>query len=120
MIDQLVRQQIKNMQEINWGEIPDNNPYRLLWGENQQALAIYKNAIVNEIQKINLYPSATKLRLREKIASYNNVSSDNIVLTNGSDEALELIAKVFLDPVDEVVIPSPSYPGFTSASEMMG
>ena len=45
MIDQLVRQQIKNMQEINWGEIPDDNPYRLLWGENQLAIAIYKDML---------------------------------------------------------------------------
>lgn len=120
MIDQLVRKQIKIMQKINWGEIPDNNPYRLLWGENQQSIAVYKDAIMKEIEKINLYPSANKLRLRKKIAGYNNVSENNIVLTNGSDEALELIAKVFLNPLDEVVIPSPSYPCFTSVSEMMG
>jgi histidinol-phosphate aminotransferase len=120
MINQLVRKQIKNMQEINWGEIPDNNPYRLLWGENQESLAMYKNVIIKEIEKINLYPSATKLRLRQKIALYNNVLADNIVLTNGSDEALELIAKIFLNESDNVVIPSPSYPCFTSVSEMMG
>jgi histidinol-phosphate aminotransferase len=120
MIDQLVRKQIKNMQEINWGEIPKNNPYRLLWGENQQSIAIYKDAIIKEIEKVNFYPSATKLRLRQKIALYNNVNPANIVLTNGSDEALELIAKVFLNPTDEVVTPSPSYPCFTTVSEMMG
>lgn len=119
-IDQLVRKQIKNMEEINWGEIPENNPYKLLWGENQQSLAVYKDVIIKEIEKINLYPSATKFRLRQKLALYNNVQPENIVLTNGSDEALELIAKVFLNPSDEVVIPSPSYPCFTSVSEMMG
>jgi histidinol-phosphate aminotransferase len=120
MINQLVRKQIKNMQEINWGEIPENNPYRLLWGENQESVALYKNAIIKEIKKVNLYPSATKLRLRQKIADYNNVQPENIVVTNGSDEALELLAKVFLDSSDEVVIPSPSYPCFTTVSEMMG
>ncbi len=119
-IDQLVRKQIKDMEEINWGEIPDDNPYRLLWGENQQSFAIYKDTIVKEIQKINLYPSATKLRLRQNIAKYNNVKAENIVLTNGSDEALELIAKVFLNPIDQVIIPSPSYPCFISVSQMMG
>jgi histidinol-phosphate aminotransferase len=119
-IDQLVRKQIKNVEEINWGEIPENNPYRLLWGENQQLLPIYKEALTKEIQKINLYPSATKLELRQKIAAYNKVISENIVLTNGSDDALELIAKVFLNQNDEVLIPSPSYPCFSSVSQMMG
>src|SRR6185369_14141365 len=118
--NQLVRTQIKRMREVNWGEIPDNNPYRLLWGENQQPINVYKNALGDEIKKINFYPSATKLGLKEKIADYNAVNPDSVVLTNGSDEAIELLAKVFLNSDDEVIIPSPSYPCFASVSEMMG
>lgn len=120
MINQLVRKQIKEMVEINWGDIPDETGCRLLWGENQQILRFYKNALQNQIGKINLYPSPTKKKLRTKIAQYNNVKQENIVVTNGSDEAIELIAKVFINQDDEVIIPLPSYPCFSSVSQMMG
>lgn len=120
MIYQLVRKQIQQMQEINWGDIPDNAGARLLWGENQKPLKIYKEAIKKEIGKINLYPSPTKQTLKEELARYNKVMPENIIPTNGSDEALELIAKVFITLNDEVIMPLPSYPCFESVSQMMG
>lgn len=120
MIKQLVRKQILNMQEVNWGDISDNTPFRLLWGENQQVLDIYRKVLSKEIDKINLYPSPTKQILKEKLALYNKVNPENIIPTNGSDEALELIAKVFIAENDQVIIPVPSYPCFESVSRMMG
>ncbi len=120
MIVQLVRKQIREMQEINWGDIPDNTGMRLLWGENQKFIEVYKEAVEKEIEKINLYLSPTKKELREELAQYNQVEAGNIIPTNGSDEALELIAKVFIAEGDEVVMPLPSYPCFESVSQMMG
>lgn len=120
MINQLVRKQVRNMPEINWGDVPDNSPFRLLWGENQQVLDIYRKALTEEIEKINLYPSPTKIKLREKIAQYNKVKPDNIVVTNGSDEAIELISKVFVSEGDEVVVPIPTFPVYESTGLVMG
>lgn len=119
-IDYLVRREIIKMEEINWGDIPDTNPYRLLWGENQEILPICISAMKSELTKVNLYPSATKITLRKAIAKYCSVDAKNIIVTNGSDEALELIAKVFISKNDEVIIPVPSYPCFESVSQMMG
>jgi histidinol-phosphate aminotransferase len=120
MITHLVRKQIKEMEEIKWGDIPDTTGMRLLWGENQAVIQIYKEALLGEIDKVNLYPSPTKIALKKAIAKYNNVSPYSIVPTNGSDEALELIAKVFIAQGDEVVMPVPSYLCFASVSQMMG
>jgi len=120
MINQLVRKQIRDMEEINWGDIPDNTGMRLLWGENQELIQIYKKALREEINKVNLYPSPTKNKLKESIANYNNVLPESIIPTNGSDEALELIAKVFISEGDEAIMPVPSYPCFASVSQMMG
>ncbi len=120
MITQLVRKQIREMQEVNWGDVPDNTGMRLLWGENQRFIEIYQEAVEKEIGKINLYPSPTKQVLKEELARYNKIKPKNIIPTNGSDEALELIAKVFITENDEVVIPLPSYPCFESVSQMMG
>ncbi len=39
------------------------------------------------------------------------VNPDEILLTNGSQQALELVAKVLLDPNDHVILEAPSYIG---------
>ncbi|MBI2238663.1 MAG: PLP-dependent aminotransferase family protein, partial [Actinobacteria bacterium] len=40
---------------------------------------------------------------------------DDIVITNGAQQALDLLAKVLVDPGDEVVIEAPAYVGALSA-----
>ena len=55
--------------------------------------------------------------LREFIANrYNdkqnlNISAENILITNGSQQALDLIGKVFINPGDEVLLERPTYLG---------
>ena len=88
------------------------------YGEKIKILQDIQKAIENELYKINLYPSPTKQVLKE--ARYNSVKPENIIPTNGSDEALEFIAKVFISENDEVIMPLPSYPCFESVSQMMG
>lgn len=119
MIANLVRSEINKIKEINWGDIPSNDGNRLLWGENPLPPKEAIIAISNDAQNVNLYPSPTKAKLRERLANYNNVSVDNITITNGSDEAIELIAKVFIDRQDEVIIPIPTFPVYESVSIMM-
>ncbi|MBM7119227.1 PLP-dependent aminotransferase family protein [Archangium primigenium] len=52
--------------------------------------------------------------LREWIAAWlgghgQRVSADGVLITNGSQQGIELVAKVMLDPGDLVVVESPSY-----------
>ena len=56
------------------------------------------------------------LPLREKITAQMRskgiqAKADNIFLTNGSQQGLDLIAKLFLNPGDEVLLQNPSYLG---------
>jgi histidinol-phosphate aminotransferase len=120
MINKLVRKQIKNIPEVNWGDVPDNTPLRLLWGENSQSPDVVISAITKEAKNVNRYPSPTKEKLRKLLANYNNVDLSNIVVTNGSDEAIELVAKVFISEGDEAIIPAPTFPVYNSVSLMMG
>lgn len=48
-------------------------------------------------------------RYRQKYGM--DVTADNILITNGSQQALDLIAKVMLDVGDKVVVEAPSYMG---------
>ncbi len=59
--------------------------------------------------------------LREMIAQqyrdqYNlDVSADNILVTNGSQQGLDLLAKILIEPGDRVLIESPGYLGAIQA-----
>ena len=71
-----------------------------------------KNA-VNE--KIRLYPDPTSFELRKEILNVllrdkdTLTNRNSIFIGNGSDEILDVIFKIFIDPGDEIVIFYPSY-----------
>jgi 2-aminoadipate transaminase len=61
-------------------------------------------------------PTEGELALREEIANWLSrekalVKSDNILVTSGSQQGLDIISKVFLDPGDIIVVELPSYMG---------
>jgi aspartate/methionine/tyrosine aminotransferase len=59
--------------------------------------------------------------LREAVARYLDVTSEQVVITHGSQEALYLALRVALDPrVDEVLIVEPAYPAPAKMCDMEG
>jgi 2-aminoadipate transaminase len=49
--------------------------------------------------------------LREWVAEGLKVSSENVQIVSGSQQGLDMIAKIFLDPGDKVVVAEPTYLG---------
>jgi histidinol-phosphate aminotransferase len=47
---------------------------------------------------------------REKLARYFGVSPEEMVLANGTDDALKVICETFVDPGDLLVVPAPTFP----------
>ena len=65
-------------------------------------------------------------RLRQSIARYAQQNrgcrcrAENIIITNGSQQALDLIARMLLNKGDEVLIEEPAYRGATQAFTNLG
>ncbi len=58
----------------------------------------------------NRYPDPRQTKLREKLARMFSLSPDRIFLGNGSDEAIDLLIRVFCTPgSDRIVVLDPSY-----------
>ena len=54
-------------------------------------------------------------QLIHEIQKYNNISDmDNVLITNGSDNALRLILELFATPESKLLVPVPSYTHFES------
>lgn len=54
--------------------------------------------------RMEFYPDGRATRLREAIAETHGLNAANIVAFNGSDEALALLARIYLAPGDEAII----------------
>ena len=69
-------------------------------GPSPKAMA----ALGGGIETLHRYPDGGAFRLREALADRWKVTADQVILGNGSDEILGLLARTFLAPGDEAVM----------------
>jgi histidinol-phosphate aminotransferase len=78
------------------------------------------SAIQAAASGINRYPEVLTNTLRQAIADYNRVDLDRIFVGNGSDDLIELVLKICIEPGDEVILPVPTFFVYGAASKMLG
>ncbi|MEJ2657774.1 MAG: histidinol-phosphate transaminase [Desulfobacterales bacterium] len=66
-------------------------------------------AIRRAMPKLNRYPDGSGHDLIRKISEHIGVSPRHIVLGNGSDEIIAMLAFAILQPGDEAILPDPSF-----------
>lgn len=67
----------------------------------------------------NRYPDPLQQKLKSKLASIKGVRPERIFLGNGSDEAIDLVYRVFCEPrIDNVVAMTPTYGMYRVAAEI--
>ncbi|MBU0987727.1 MAG: histidinol-phosphate transaminase [Proteobacteria bacterium] len=66
-------------------------------------------AIKESTKKLNRYPDGSGHDLIRKISNHIGFSPQHIVLGNGSDEIIGMLAFAMLQPGDEVILPVPSF-----------
>jgi len=61
-------------------------------------------------------------RISEKLARENNIQAENenILITAGSSEGLDIVLRALLDPRDEVLIPEPCYVAYEPLTMLAG
>jgi histidinol-phosphate aminotransferase len=68
----------------------------------------------------HIYPDPEQRRVRQALADYLGLDSEHIVVGNGSDELLELIACLFLSPGDVAVNCVPTFGMYAFVSQIRG
>ncbi len=69
-------------------------------------------------QQLQVYPEY--FDLQKKIAEYAGVDPSWIMLTNGSDQGIDIIFRTFTETGDTVIIPSPSFAMFDQCAQLAG
>jgi histidinol-phosphate aminotransferase len=77
-------------------------------------------ALQQALAGLNRYPDGSGYYLRQALAKKHGVSPDSIVLGNGSNELIELLARTFVRQGEEVVIPHPSFVVYPSIVQAVG
>lgn len=101
MINNLVRENIRNLA-----------PYSCARNEySGKTASVFLDANENPYNgPINRYPDPLQLELKQMISKVKGVKEDNIFCGNGSDEAIDLVYRIFCNPgLDNVVAIDPSY-----------
>ncbi|SHJ25479.1 histidinol phosphate aminotransferase apoenzyme [Desulfatibacillum alkenivorans DSM 16219] len=79
----------------------NENPH----GPSPKAVEAVKHALTN----LHRYPDGAAPELMESIASKMGCKTSQIVLGNGSDEVIDMLAKVYLNAGDEALMTEPSF-----------
>lgn len=111
----------KQGQKITYLNIGDPVAYGFQPPEN------VKNAFINAIKNNQNYyaPSEGLQELRQAIAEKEKrkgllTTEDNIIVTNGVSEGLEMLMASIVESGDEVLIPGPYYPPYASYVRLFG
>ena len=73
-----------------------------------------------EIKKLNLYPNPKSNQLRKVIASLHQISMEQVIVGNGSDDLLNLCVRAFADSNRSVGMLDPSYSLYEVLASIQG
>lgn len=79
-----------------------------------------KEAVWKALDNLNIYPDANCFVLKTKLAEKFGCQADQIVIGNGSDELLMLLANTFVGKGEEVIFVQPSFAEYEFTSKVMG
>ena len=94
---------------------------KLASNENPYGCSLFvKKAVESEAVHLNRYPDGGAYYLRKKLASFLSVDEDEIIFGNGSNEVLDMIARVFLNPDSEALMFQGSFIVYKIVSMLQG
>jgi len=77
-------------------------------------------AIWSARNEVYRYPDSGCVELKNKLASFLDIPESNLMISNGSNELLRLLAQICLNPGDEVIMANPSFIVYPTVTKMMG
>ena len=69
-----------------------------------------KNAINDELSQVHFYPDSDSYTLRRRLAAYNGLQPDQIIVGAGSVEIIHMLIRTFLKPGEKVLTSEKTFP----------
>lgn len=87
-----------------------------LWGPSERVLAAARKSL----DRLNYYPEMTPGALVDALAQHSGFTEEHILVGNGADELLRLVAMAYVSPGDRVLYPIPSFSAYAYGARLMG
>ncbi len=87
-----------------------------LWGPSERVL----EAARKSLDGLNRYPEMRPRDLVNALADHSGFSGEHILVGNGADELLRLVAMAYVSPGDRVLYPTPSFSAYSYGARLMG
>lgn len=102
-------------------ELGITNVIKLASNENPLGPAPSSIAVLQDMaRKVSAYPDGNCYYLKNKLSGFLGVTPANLIVGNGSDEIIKLIAEAFLDEGQEAVVADPTFSEYDFAVKIMG
>jgi len=112
-LDKLVRDNIRKMTAYSSARHEFSGAATVFLDANENSFGSPLN------KNYNRYPDPLQLKVKEKLSSIKGLPPQNIFLGNGSDEAIDLLFRIFCEPgKDNVLIFPPTYGMYEVCAEM--
>ena len=101
------------IQSVSRPKYPPSKEGLVVLSDNSNLFGV--NPAVEEVAKtfnfgsLWAYPTENSDLLRERLSSELGVSGDEVIVTSGSDELLDIVAKAFINPGDKFAVPTPTF-----------
>ncbi|MDO8552097.1 MAG: histidinol-phosphate transaminase [bacterium] len=116
MIDKLVRKNIKEMKSYTSARMLYESG--VFFDANENALG--STIDLPGMPELNRYPEPYSKKLRSALGAFLKINDKNIFAGNGSDEIIDLLIRVFVEPNESVLIIEPTYGMYRVAAETAG
>ncbi len=100
--------------------IPEDHFIKLDQNENPYGCSPRVRSALARFDRYHIYPDGTAAELRRHLAEYVGAPPEQIVVGNGSDELIDLILCVLMNPGDKVLINSPTFAYYASSAGARG
>ncbi|MDA3807779.1 MAG: histidinol-phosphate transaminase [Thiomicrorhabdus sp.] len=77
-------------------------------------------AIQNELKEIARYPDGSAYALKSELSEFLSISPEQLAIGNGSNELLELVARVFAGPGDEILYSQYAFAVYPISAQVVG
>ncbi|HHU50923.1 MAG TPA: histidinol-phosphate transaminase [Firmicutes bacterium] len=79
-----------------------------------------RTAVSEVLSELHIYPDGNSFYLKQALAAKLGVKVEELIIGNGSDEIIKLLAEAFFRPGDEVVISEHTFGEYAYAAHLMG
>lgn len=102
------------------GNVRSLCPYSTARDEYQGSIGVFLDANESPYENgVNRYPDPHQKQLKARLSEIKGVPVENIFLGNGSDEAIDLMYRIFCEPgKDNAVMIAPSYGMYSVAADI--